>query len=66
MITLLWSSVFNNGGSIILGYKIVVNDSSTSEIVSVDAQATSYLHNGLTGGKTYNFTISAFNKYGIG
>ena len=64
---LTWSTPSSNGGSVITGYKIEQNVSSswTTVIADTASTLTSYTVIGLAIGGTYTFRVSAINAVGI-
>lgn len=57
----------NNGGSSVLGYEINVTVSNVAMTpISVNATIRTYTITGLTGGLTYQISISAYNIHGYG
>lgn len=67
--SLSWTPPTNDGGSTITGYKIEYSEGTSQYIVLVantgDTQ-TSYIHKGLTTGKTYTYRVTAINSIGAG
>ncbi|MFM8659059.1 MAG: fibronectin type III domain-containing protein [Candidatus Nitrosotenuis sp.] len=67
-INLSWAAPSNNGGSIIIGYKLEykIGTSGTYSILVANTgnTATTYSHTGLTSGQVYVYRVSAINSVG--
>jgi titin len=66
--TVNWTAPVSDGGSSITRYVVVtfIGNVPTSNVVSVNAPATSTTLSGLTNGTTYNFVVHAVNVIGAG
>ncbi len=66
-INLFWVEPTNNGGSLVVGYKIEMKSSGGSWstlIVNTGSATTTYSKDGLTTGSQYTFRVSAINSIG--